>query len=130
ELPPSQFKVMGGLTYAGVNGNPRGYWQADKTDFMPRVGLAYQLLARTTLRGGYGIFFDTVGVNKTSGQQAGFSQATPIQASLNSGLTFVATNANPLPSGLLPPQGAAGGLATNLGQSVTFYPEQRKRPYV
>src|SRR4051794_21383952 len=114
ELPPSQFKVMGGLTFAGAGGNPRTYWEADKADFMPRFGFAYQLAPRTTLRGGYGIFFDTVGVNKTSGQQAGFSQATPIQASLNSGLTFVATNANPLPSGLLAPQGAAGGLATNL----------------
>ena len=130
ELPASQFKVMGGLTFAGVGGNPRTYWEPDKRDFMPRFGFAYQLAQRTTLRGGYGIFFDTVGVNKTGGQQAGFSQATPIQASLDSGLTFVATNANPLPSGLLPPRGAEGGLSTNLGQSVTFYPVHRKRAYV
>ena len=130
ELPPSQFKVNGGLTFAGVGGNPRTYWEADRRDFMPRLGFAYQLAPRTTLRGGYGIFFDTAGVNKTAGQQAGFSQATPIQASINSGLTYVATNANPLPSGLLPPRGAEGGLSTNLGQSVTFYPEHRKRAYV
>ena len=130
ELPPSQFKVNGGLTFAGVGGNPRTYWDADKRDFMPRLGFAYQLAPRTTLRGGYGIFFDTVGVNKTAGQQAGFSQATPIQASIDSGLTYVATNANPLPTGLLPPRGAEGGLSTNLGQSVTFYPEHRKRAYV
>jgi hypothetical protein len=130
ELPPSQFKVMGGLTYAGANVNPRSYWQADKTDFMPRVGLAYQVLGKTTLRGGYGVFFDTVGVNKTAGLQAGFSQATPIQASLDSGVTFAATSANPFPSGLLAPRGAAGGLATNLGQSVTFYPNERRRAYV
>jgi hypothetical protein len=130
ELPASQFKVMGGLTFAGVNGNPRTYWQPDKTDFMPRFGLAYQLFARMTVRGGYGIFFDTVGVNKTAGFQAGFSQATPIQASLNSGLSFIATTANPFPSGLLALQGAAGGLSTNLGQSLTFYPNERRRAYV
>jgi hypothetical protein len=130
ELPPSLFKVMGGLTFAGVNGNPRTYWEPDKTDFMPRFGLAYQLFNRTTIRGGYGIFFDTVGVNKTAGLQAGFSQATPIQASLDSGLHFVATTSNPLPNGLIAPRGAAGGLATNLGQSVTFYPTDRKRAYV
>jgi hypothetical protein len=52
ELLPSQFKVMGGLTFAGVNGSPRTYWQADKTDLMPRFGLAYQLTGSTTLRGG------------------------------------------------------------------------------
>jgi hypothetical protein len=130
ELPASQFKVMGGLTFAGVDGNPRTYWTPDKLDFMPRFGLAYQLARRTTLRGGYGIFFDTVGVNKTAGLQSGFSQATPIQASLNSGLSFVATNANPLPTGLLAPRGADGGLSTNLGQSITFYPVERRRAYV
>ncbi len=130
ELRVSQFKLMGGLTFAGVNGNPRSYWISDKRDFMPRFGLAYQLFRRTTLRGGYGVFFDTVGVNKTAGLQAGFSQSTPIQASLNSGLSFVATTANPLPSGLLAPRGSAGGLSTNLGQAVAFYPEARTRPYV
>lgn len=130
ELPASQFKVMGGLTFAGVNGNPRSYWEADKRDFMPRVGVAYQLLRKTLVRGGYGVFFDTVGVNKSGGLQAGFSQATPIQASLDSGLTFVATTANPLPNGVLAPRGAAGGLSVNLGQAVTFYPSKRTRPYV
>src|SRR5262249_18326101 len=85
---------------------------------------------RTTLRGGYGVFFDTVGVNKTAGLQTGFSQVTPIQASLNNGLNYIATSANPFPSGLIPPRGAEGGLSTNLGQSVTFYPDPRKRAYV
>lgn len=130
ELPSSQFRVIGGLTFAGVGGNPRTYWQPDKTDFMPRFGLAYQLFNKTTLRAGYGIFFDTVGVNKTAGLQYGFSQATPIQASLDSGLTYVATTGNPLPGGLLPPLGASGGLATNLGQDIRFYPFERPRPYV
>jgi hypothetical protein len=130
ELPASQFKVNGGLTFAGVDSNPRTYWESDKHDFMPRFGLAYQLFQKTLVRTGYGIFYDTVGVNKTSGLQAGFSQSTPIQASIDSGLTYVATTANPLPTGLIAPRGAAGGLSTNLGQSVTFYPSQRTRPYV
>jgi hypothetical protein len=43
---------------------------------MPRFGFAYQLFPKTTLRGGYGVFFDTVGVNKTAGLQTGFSQST------------------------------------------------------
>jgi hypothetical protein len=129
ELPVSQFQVTGGLTFAGVGGNPRALWAQDKRDFMPRIGFAYQLSAKTTLRGGYGIFYDTVGVNKTNGIQSGFSQATPIQASLNSGLTFVATTANPLPNGLLAVAGASGGLTTYLGQNISFYPAIRPRPY-
>jgi len=96
---------------------------------MPRVGLAYQLTPKTTLRAGAGLFYDTIGVNKTAAIQTGFSQATPIQASLDSGLTYVATNANPLPAGLIKPLGPAGGLATNLGQSIDFYNPSLRHPY-
>src|SRR5207245_10130211 len=88
EIAPGDFKVRGGLTYVNVNGNPRTYWNPDKLDFLPRFGFAYQLTPRTTLRGGYGIFFDTVGVGKTASIQTGFSQSTPIQASLDGGLTY------------------------------------------
>jgi hypothetical protein len=44
-------------------------------------------------------------------------------------LTYVATTANPFPNGLQSPIGASGGLATNLGQSLTIYPAQRQQPY-
>jgi outer membrane receptor protein involved in Fe transport len=40
ELPPGEFKVLGGLTYDDVNGNGRTYWESDKRDFMPRFGFA------------------------------------------------------------------------------------------
>ncbi len=130
ELPLDRFRVPGGLTFAGVGGNPRNYWQGEKNNFMPRVGLAYQLMPKTVLRAGYGLFFDTIGVFKTDAIQTGFSMSTPIQASLDSGLTYLVKTADPFPNGLLPPLGAAGGLATNLGQSVSFFREQRKQPYV
>ena len=44
------------------------------------------------VRGGYGIFYDTLGVNTTTPIQTGFSQSTPIQASLDNGVTYVATS--------------------------------------
>ncbi|MDX1983336.1 MAG: hypothetical protein SFV51_23900, partial [Bryobacteraceae bacterium] len=61
--------------------------------------------------------------------QTGYSQSTPIQASLDSGLTYRATTANPFPGGLLQPQGPAGGLATNLGQGLTPYYRNMKQGY-
>jgi hypothetical protein len=128
EIAPERFRVVGGLTFAGVGGNPRGIWQAEKANFMPRVGLASQLRPATVLRAGYGVFYATT-TNNTNIIQSGFSQQTPIQATLDSGLTFVATTANPLPNGLIAPMGAAGGLSTNLGQGVSFYPVRRKHPY-
>jgi len=129
EINPADFRAMGGLTFAGADGNPRGPFIGESNNFMPRVGFAFQIGPKTVLRGGYGMFFDTIGVNKTSAVQTGFSQSTPIQASLDNGLTFPANNANPLPNGLIPPLGAAGGLTTNLGQGLTVYLPERLHAY-
>lgn len=129
ELAPEQFRVLGGLTFVGVGGNGRDYWQGERNNLMPRVGLAYQLRPRTVLRAGYGVFFDSIGVFKTDAIQTGFSMTTPIQPSLDSGLTYLVKTADPFPNGLLAPLGAAGGLSTYLAQSVSFFPEVRKQPY-
>jgi hypothetical protein len=129
ELSADAFRVLGGLTFAGVNGNPRSPFEGESNNLLPRVGLALQLTPRTVLRAGYGMFYDSIGVNKTRAIQTGFSQSTPIQASLDNGLSFIASNANPLPGGLLAPAGPAGGLQTNLGQGLEFYLPSRKHAY-
>lgn len=128
-LPVDQFRVLGGLTFANAGGAPRNYYYGETNNFLPRFGFAYQATAKTVLRGGYGWFFNSIGVLQANTFQTGFSQSTPIQASLNSGLSFVADNANPFPNGLLQPRGAAGGLTTNLGQDIRFFENTRKQPY-
>ncbi len=128
-IPVSSFQVKGGQTFLNDRGVGRSPFRGEKNNFMPRIGFAYQLRHSTTLRGGYGIYYDSIGVNAQVATQTGFSQRTPIQASLDSGLTFVATNANPFPNGLLSPAGTAGGLSTNLGQSITFYDGDLKQAY-
>ena len=129
ELPVDQFRAMGGLTFVNVGGNPRNYWNPAKTNFMPRIGLAYQIDDKTVFRGGYGIFFAPLGTLYTNTELAGFSITTPIQATLDNGLSFIATLADPFPNGLLQPLGAAGGLMTNIGQNVTAFPDSRKNAY-
>lgn len=129
ELPIEQFKVKGGVTFAGVGGNPREYWSGQALLWMPRVGLAYQLNPKTVFRGGYGIFYSSIGILRTNSILSGFSRTTPIVASNDNGLTWVATLDNPLPNGLLPVLGAAGGLETTLGQTTTFFAKNRKAPY-
>ncbi len=128
-IPASSFRVTGGQTYLNERGVGRSPFRGEKNNFLPRVGFAYQLFPRTTLRGGYGIYYDSIGVNAQVANQTGFSQVTPIQSSLDNGLTFLATNANPFPNGLKAPAGASGGLKTNLGQSLTFYDYDLKQPY-
>jgi hypothetical protein len=129
ELPVSQFRVLGGLTFVNANGNPRGYWNPAKSNFMPRIGIAYQMDPKTVIRAGYGIYTAPLGTLYTNTEPAGFSLTTPIQASLDNGLTFIATTANPFPTGLSQPAGPAGGLLTNIGQAVNAFPDSRKNPY-
>jgi len=129
ELPLSQFKVKGGVTFAGVGGNPRAYWSGQALVWTPRLGLAYQLTPKTVVRAGYGIFSGTLGILRTNSILSGFSKSTPMEPSPDNGLTFIATLQDPLPKGLLPAPGAAGGLETTLGQGTSFFAKDRKQPY-
>jgi hypothetical protein len=45
------------MLLAGRGSNRAGLIQPRKTNFAPRLGLAYQLNSKTVLRGGYGLFF-------------------------------------------------------------------------
>ena len=45
------------MELAGRGGNSRSLVNPNKTDFMPRIGVAYQLAPKTVLRGGFGIFY-------------------------------------------------------------------------
>jgi hypothetical protein len=129
ELPVSQFKVKGGVTFAGVGGNPREYWDQPALTLMPRIGVAYQMKPKTVIRAGYGMFYGSIGILRTNSIQSGFSRSTPIEASADNGLTFIATLDNPLPKGLLPVLGAGQGLETTLGQGTAFFANDRKAPY-
>jgi hypothetical protein len=48
------------VVVAGQDGVPRSLVQLDKKNFGPRVGIAFRLTDNTTIRTGYGMFFDTV----------------------------------------------------------------------
>jgi len=129
EIAPADFKVNGGLTFAGVNGASRDLWNGNGIMWMPRIGLAYQLDQKTVIRSGYGIFYGNIGAFASTSNLAGFSQSTPISPSPDNGLTFPVKLSNPLPNGLLAPLGAAGGLSTNLGQSISYFATNRKPSY-
>jgi hypothetical protein len=129
EVSVANFKINGGLGFAGANGNSRSFWSGPALSWMPRIGLAYQLTPKTVIRTGYGIYYGSIGAFKTGANLAGFSQSTPIEATSDNGLTFKTTLANPLPGGLLNPLGASGGLETNLGQAISFFANDRVPPY-
>ncbi len=130
QVPADQFRVRGGLTYPAVNGQSNLLWNTNKKNFMPRLSFAYSITPATVLRGGYGIYFEPIGVPNQDVIQTGFSQTTTLVPTLDNGLHFIATAANPFPGGFLLPLGAAGGLSANLGQSVSFFNQDARNPYV
>jgi hypothetical protein len=117
ELPPSAFAVRGGLQFA--SNDQSGFWDADGSNLMPRAGFAYQLDTRTVLRGGVGLY--TVPFIIAGNYQPGFSQSTPLVATVDNGLTFQGTLSNPFPSGIIAPAGASRGADTFLGQEISRF---------
>ena len=123
ELSVDKFRLIGGLTFPGVGGQPRTLFNRDTNNFMPRIGFAYALGHRTVIRGGYGVFFGPLGNQRRDVNQLGFSHSTPLIASLDNGLTFRAPLANPFPDGIQEPAGAAAGLLTFTGRPIDFFNE-------
>ncbi len=130
ELPLSQFLVNGGLTFAGVNGQPRTLWSASKTNFSPRIGLAWTPLKNTVLRAGYGIFYVPVGADRASVNQSGYTARNLLTASEDNGLHFLASLSDPFPKGWSNPPGSSGGLATDAGRAVSYFTEASKNGYM
>lgn len=122
ELAPQDFRVRGGLLFTG-NGN-RGFWEPDRNNFQPRLGLVYRLDDRTVLRGGWAVY--TIPFIIDGVQQFGFTQPASLVPSLDGGLTFRANLFDPFPEGIATPPGSSLGLATFIGRDIEFVPTRRQ----
>ena len=64
---------------------------------MPRAGFAWLATPKTSVRGGYGMFYDVLGTNRITVNQIGYSRDTTLTPSLDNGQTFIATLAESVP---------------------------------
>jgi hypothetical protein len=120
--------LTGGLVFPGVNGTPRGEFNPDRAEFVPRLGLSYLATPKTTIRAGYGMFYAPLsggGYNGNTVPNSGFSNTTPWVSSLD-GVTPMNTLSNAFPNGFNLPSGNSQGASTLLGQPVVGM--QRNRP--
>ena len=120
--------LRGGLQFPGANGLSRYEFDPFRKEIAPRIGFALAASPKTTLRGGFGIFFAPLGgsgFNGLSVPNTGFTASTP-WISTQDGVTPLNTLSDPFPQGFVLPTGSSQGLATQLGQGVTGI--DRRRP--
>jgi hypothetical protein len=132
QLPASQFKVLGGLTFpSGHNG---AYYQTDSHWFSPRIGFSWSpkwLDNKTVVRGGFGMFVSQYTIANLAGNgtwssnpilnTAGFSSSTTFNPTSNDYLSPASTLDNPYPDGFSQPTGSSLGLATFDGQNIVSF---------
>jgi hypothetical protein len=130
-LAVDQFRVRGGLLYAGVGDTPRLLWDRSWLNFAPRIGFAYQLVPdKVVARGGFGVYPISIGQpTQNYAILSGFSISTDLIPTLNNGQSFQATLANPFPGGLLAAPGSSLGAASFLGRGLSFYNPIGRTPY-
>jgi hypothetical protein len=109
----------GVIEFAGINGNPNACCSPTKTQLGPRIGTAYQLSSKTTVRAGFGIFYAPLAF-RYSDSAPGFTQTTSYVASINGNATPANSLSNPFPTGILQPVGNTQGAATDLGQTFSY----------
>ncbi|HYP15447.1 MAG TPA: TonB-dependent receptor, partial [Bryobacteraceae bacterium] len=111
--------IRGALLYAGVDGNATQCCSLGTRRFAPRVGAAFKLNDKTTLRGGYGLFYAPARYDLFN--PLGYTQVSEYVASNDGNLTPAGSISNPFPNGLLAPAGNTAGLRAGIGRAVDFY---------
>jgi hypothetical protein len=115
--------LYGGLTFANTTATPSRYIAPKEFGHLqPRLGAAYQITPKLVLHGGLGLFYFNT---QDQPQAQGYNNST---AYVSGAGAFVPANSlsNPwpvsatLPDGVNLPTGNTLGLATQLGQSITY----------
>jgi hypothetical protein len=160
---PNVSSTFNGVSYTGaeiyVNGSNRSPFTANRHDFGPRLGFAWQPVAHLVLRGGAGFYYGptTHNVESAGANSDGFASQTTWESTCNnadSNTVFNGTSAcagapagsppltpgvytgpfslsNPFPSGVVPVfTSAPPGLANNLGTALNTVLRSQRTPTI
>jgi Carboxypeptidase regulatory-like domain/TonB dependent receptor len=111
-----------GYTLKGVfrfnDANNPSPFDKDLDNFAPRLGVAYAVNSRTSIRAGAGIFYTLSRATVAGHTGSPFSTNPGVQWSLDSNATRYASLANPYPAGMQMPLGSTMGVNTLIGQGA------------
>ncbi len=112
-----------------VDDDKRSPFKADMNNVQPRIGVAYALNPKTSIRGAYGLFY-TLSRATVFGHTGGaFNVNSTPTFTLDSNATRYATLADPYPNGMLLPPGRALGDRTFIGLNAgTILPSNNRNP--
>jgi hypothetical protein len=122
--------VKGRVEFAGRDGYPNQTGNYTYNKLSPRFGVAYQVNSKTTVRGGFGIFWPpSFGFSAPYTPEGATATTTPLISSDGNNTPLVQLS-NPFPSGIVQPAGTANGDATCLGISCTIIDRNAKGTYI
>jgi hypothetical protein len=88
--------VLGGAVFAGDPGQDGATWKGQAM-WMPRVSAAYRLGDRTVVKGGWGLYYDSISAGDENPNQTGYDVTTTSDFSDDLGRTFQYSLADPFP---------------------------------
>lgn len=128
----SGFNSPGAVMFAGIGGAPTETSNPERNKLSPRFGVAYQLNSKTTIRGGYGIFWGPQIAQTGPYLPEGFTASTSAQTTADGGRTPLtsANLANVFSNGLDKPVGNSLGDRTGIGKALTVFDQNARAPRV
>ncbi len=124
QLNPTATNLRGLLSFP-----EGGQTRANRNRFSPRVGFAYSYDDKTTLRGGYGIFFLPQSLENTTALGATFTQGL-IQSTQTTQITSSTVFlSDPFPTGVQTPTGNTLGALTRIGGDIFAVEPKRENSY-
>jgi hypothetical protein len=119
DLDTQSSVVVAGLNTKGVfkfnSDSDRSPFDSDMNNWQPRIGLAWAADSKTSIRAGYGLFYQLSRATVYGHTGAGFNVNSTPTFTLDSNATLFATLANPYPNGMLLPPGSSQGDKTFIG---------------
>ncbi|WP_263415872.1 carboxypeptidase-like regulatory domain-containing protein [Terriglobus albidus] len=127
--------LRGGVSYAGVSGYKSYTGNYSPAKLAPRVGFAYGVLPKMTLRAGFGVFYAPSSFSPSTTYSPGFAATGSYSGP--SGVAALPAGSHPLDApqnlysaGALTPSGSSLGYSAGIGGSLSFIDPLRRSPLV